>query len=63
MKTLSINIRTDRTPTKEDILYAMVNREEELQNKSIQYPPLKHKKMDMVVNRVVSHSFFSKFLP
>jgi hypothetical protein len=40
MKTILIPIRTDRLPTKEDILYALVNREEQLQGKRSEMPKI-----------------------
>lgn len=60
MNTININVPTRGNITNYDIARAIENRQELLENKAINYPPIKHKKMDMEVNRVVAHSFFEK---
>lgn len=63
MNTINITVKTKGNITNYEIARAIENRRELLENKAINYPPIKHKNVDMKVNRVTTHSFFSKILP
>jgi hypothetical protein len=47
MKTLMVPIRTDRLVTKEDIQYAIVNREEQLEGIRYHVPELRKKAVNV----------------
>lgn len=63
MNTINISVPTRGNITNYEIARAIENRRELLENKAINYPPIKNKKMEMVVDRITDHSFFSKILP
>lgn len=63
MNTINITVKTKGNITNYEIARAIENRRELLENKAINYPPIKNKKVDMKVDRVTAHSFFSKILP
>lgn len=63
MNTINISVKTKGNITPYDIARAIENRREQLENKQVNYPPIKNKKMDMKVNRITAHSFFRKILP
>ena len=61
MQKINISVPTRGNITAYEIARAIENRREELENKELNYPPIKNKKIpSMAVDRVSSHSFFSK---